>query len=521
MAQRKGSITIQKLYRGWATDFSQSNSAAVEGLAGEYTQSSTISLFRQGFEGHIAPGPVFDAITDGSTRVTGKPLNGAMFSNSEVFVLLDNARIVQFGTTDDVVDANHDVAAAGIHGAHSSFTTVNGDIVAFYQQTGTPPTFTTEEYIFYSWEDGTDGDVGRLTKTGFSYDDDYLSSLATQNNGTALVKGVPHPLLIGKNDFLYAGNGRYLAAHDPTTTVVDYKAFDLKPGWVISALGTYQNYIAILAYRANTAGSSVNRSEAKMFLWNGTDPSWNFEYDLKDYYATALLNDGDDIYVMTSGRNATTKLKIFTGSGFETLFENNSNQIGSPPGIGGMEFFYNHLIWGEENGRLLAYGSPDPKKYPSGFHYFAGATNVGMVKNFKSNSLYIGDKNGSTYIIRKINYGKYATSSSLRTCLLEFPANSTINSVQKWFSQFGSGASLTTSFFKDYNTVSIGGATDWINEQITNTALPGATYHATKKNIDTLQSGYLVFTFDHASATDVAAIIRKVKINFTYDDETI
>jgi hypothetical protein len=516
MAQRKGSITIKNLYGGWATDFSQSNSAAVEGLVGEYTQSSTISLFRQGFEGHIAPGPVFDAITDGSTRVTGKPLNGAMFSNSEVFVLLDNARIVEFGTTDDVIDANHDISA---HGGHNTPTTANGDIVAFYQQTGTPPTFTTEEYIFYSWEDNTDGDVGRLTKTGTSYSDSYLSGLGTQNNGTALVKGAPHPLLIGKNDFLYVGNGRYLASHDPTTTTVDYKAFDLKPGWVISALGTYQNYIAILAYRANTAGSNVNRSEAKVYLWNGTDPSWNFEYDLKDYYASALLNDGDDIYVITSGRNATTKLKRFTGSGFETLYE--SFQIGDAPGIGGMEFFYNHLIWGEQNGRLLAYGSPDPKKYSSGFHYFAGATNVGMVKNFKSNSLYIGDKNGSTYTIRKINYAKYATSSSLRTCLLDFPANSTITSVQKWFSQFGSGASLTTSFFKDYTTVSIGGVTDEINEQITNSTLGAITYHPTLKNIDTVQSGYLVFTHDHASASNTAAIIRKVKINYVYDDETI
>jgi hypothetical protein len=293
----------------------------------------------------------------------------------------------------------------------------------------------------------------------------------------------------------------------------------LKPGWVISALGTYQNYIAIVAYRANTAGSSVNRSEAKMFLWNGTDPSWNFECDLKDYYATALLNDGDDIYVITNGRNATTKLKVFTGSGFDTLYE--SFQIGSPPGIGGMEFFYNHLIWGEENGRLLAYGSPDPKKYPSGFHYFSGASNVGMVKNFKSNSLYIGDKNGSTYTIKKVNYGKYAALSSLRTCLLEFPANSTITSVQLWFSQFGSGASLTTSFFKDYNTVSIGGATDFLNTQITNSANGAITYYPIIIPIDTVQSGYLVFTFDHSLTTNTAAIIRKVKINYVYDDETI
>jgi len=105
---------------------------------------------------------------------------------------------------------------------------------------------------------------------------------------------------------------------------------------------------------------------------------------------------------------------------------------------------------------------------------------------------------------------------------LDFPANATITSVQLFLSQFSTGASLTTSFFKDYNTVSIGGATDLINTQITNTANGAITYYPiTNLNIDTLQSGYLVFTFDHVSATSTAAIIRKVKINYVYDDETI
>src|ERR1041385_5157504 len=91
-------IIIQAPVQGWGKgDFTQSNSAAIEAPEGFYSQSNSVSLFRVGKPGHIAPGEPFTALTASGVTVDGLPLNGVVASNREAFVYLDTAHVVQFG----------------------------------------------------------------------------------------------------------------------------------------------------------------------------------------------------------------------------------------------------------------------------------------------------------------------------------------------------------------------------------------------------------------------------------------
>lgn len=510
LQQGKQTITIENLTGGWAYDLSGSNSAAVKGSEDQYSKSSQIALFRPGQEGNIAPGLVFSTVSDAQSRVNGLALAGDVDSSGNAFCLLQGSGtcgIVWFDVTNPAIGSNfHGIAGT------ATVSATNGDILNYYQQTGTT-TIAVEEYVYFSYENGTVGDVGRRTKSSTSFNDNYLTGLATQNNGNGLFLGVPHPLIFGKNEVLYIGNGRYLASHDPTTTSVDYKAFDLKPGFIIADTDLYQNYIAILGYRGNTNTAGTTKGECKLFLWDGFSPTWNFEYPLRDFKASALLNDGDNLYAFTSGRNNTTKKWKFNGSGFDDPIVE-SAQIGNPPSRGGIDLYYNNIVWGESGGRVLAYNQ--------GLHYISALQSVGMVKTFYQNTLFVGNNNGGTYTIQySTPSAGYALSANLRSRLIELPTNSTITCVKVYFSQFGTGASVTVSGFKDYNTTAVGGASDFLNKTISFANEEEITYYPIKKTVKNVNSFYLFLTFNHASTSDTAAIIRKIEVEVQVDTNNI
>src|ERR1044072_935172 len=102
MTQRKDTIILKDFSGGWGHDFSQSNSASFEVGKNQYARSTGISFFRPGFEGHIAPGESYTALTDSGSRVNALPLNGVVASNGESFVILRNCRLVRFGVSDNI-----------------------------------------------------------------------------------------------------------------------------------------------------------------------------------------------------------------------------------------------------------------------------------------------------------------------------------------------------------------------------------------------------------------------------------
>ena len=544
MAQQPFQIKIQKPYYGWiptmlsmagGTPFYSANHAfesqfdIMAGYSGyqEYSYSQAMMPNRPGFEGHLAPGMGFNAATDDALIVNGLALNSTVSNDGTCYVLLDSNRYVTllpnfsfgyvsqsvYGTVGNYV---------GIHSGHAGVTTKNGDIASF------TTSGTANAYAYFTWEDATDGDIAKYTGTTGT-----ANFYTADCGGSALTKGLAHPLLVGQDRFIYFGNGNVLGKFDPETVVATDVALTLPPCWQIQGLAQYQNYIAIIANQDNGLGFGTNpfvKGQSMLFLWDAVATSWNFQYDLKDFYSSNIFYDGSDLYVITYGKNGTLKLKKFNGSGFDTLFE--SANIGDWPGggnsnfcPGGMEFYLNHLVWtSQSTTNINEYGSPDSSHIPSGFHQMTTLSGQnGMVKNLFQNLLFVGNRSPSgAYSIQYSDYAQYGTNTQYVSPFNALPTNSTIDNVKLYFSQWGAGAALQVAIVKDYNTLAFGSGNDLLqwNPTVATVGTTG-TYAYVSQSIANVNGFYLGLKWTHSSTSNTAAIIREIEINGFSDDSNI
>lgn len=502
---RTDTIVIKQPVGGWGLDFSQSPSASIGVGKNQYARSRGISLFRPGFLGHIAPGESYTALTDSGSRVNALPLNAVVASNGEAFSVLRNCRLVRFGVGDNVIDNNYSpTAAAPNHAGHVIATSDNQDIIAL-KVSGT-------ERIFASWEDDVDGDVMRINNDGSAIDDDWFSTLSGSG---VLTKGVPHMMVQGTIDNdLFITNGQYIAKADLSAGTGDPHALNLGEGWVSTSIERAGSYIAVTGYRATLYATSFALGKCRTWLWDGHIENPNFAYDIEDNYVSRIL---PDLSVITQGQNNTTKRQKFTGDidkPYEIVFQASSSLIGNSPRHGSVGMFQGMPHWGTPSGGSLLCMDGDA------FHHRAlvtdgsdGAIDTGMVKNLTGNTLYVGAQGASTFKIFKINYAGYNQNVDFVTGLYKTPYKSNITGLTFFFSQFGTGASLTASLFKDYNDISIGGAADLLNRQLTRAILGAVSSFYFPHFIYDVNSFFMNLRFDHASITNTAAIIREIHVH--------
>lgn len=530
LEQGKGVITIENLYGGWGDTFS-STTPVIETLPSQYSKSSAVSFARLGYEGHLAPGMTFTNVTDASTVVTGLPLNAVVDSAGNGYFVLNDGHLVFYDLTTvfpgTIPGTNTNTPTGVTSGTYSD--------VALYPVASTlspPSAVGVDEWIFWTWETNTYGDMARRKKSdpAGTFTSNYLTGLGTQTGGTAMVHAVPHPILVGQDNNVYIGNGNYLASHDPRGTTVNYQALDLKPGWTVSALSNYQNYIAILAYKQSTSLTGYFKSETKLFLWDGFSPSWNFEYYVRDNYAGNMLYDGTDLYVISYGRNATTKLKKFNGSGFATQFE--SPSIGTSAGIGGSDLYLNHMVWGN-SGNIFAYGAPSARNafaysapsgdQQSGFHWWAqpGTSSTGMVKNLRNNDLYVGASINGGYAIKISNTtsGFENTAAEFISQLYPLPTNSTITAVKFYLSKLDPSSSFKAAIIADYNASAYGSGNDLLQATISNATYGDVRYVVIPQTIQNINSFRVQILWN--GAADTAAIIRRIEVEYQADPNNI
>jgi hypothetical protein len=549
MSQTPFKITIEKPYYGWIPSLWTSTGHALESsfnLMGqysgyqEYSYSSSMMPNRPGFEGHLAPPPAFVPVVDAGGIVNGLALNSVITPDGTCYVLLDSNRYVTMSSLSTPAVSQTIFGTVGsavlYHGTHVSFATFNGDVANF------ATSGTNNSYAYISWTDNIDGDIGQFVgSTGTA---NYYTGIG----GTALQTGKPHPLLVGNDRFIYFGNGNVLGKFNPVTNTPTDIALTLPPYWTIQGACEYQNYHAIAAWQQNASPEiPQDKGQAMLFFWDGIATAWNFQYDMQDFFVSNIFYDGQNLYVITYGRNGTTKLKQFNGQGFDTLWE--SATIGLPPGnpnygrtpvIGGVDLWLNHIVWtnGDQlasslntTGFINSYGSPEAQDFPAGFHQFAqfppsgisSLTRIGMVKNLYQNTLFMGncDVNG-TYSIQYSDFTKYAVNGEFISPLISLPANSTIDNVKVWLSQWGAGAALNLGIFKDYSTLGFGGTNDFLQWNPTATALgTSVTYMYQTQSIANVNSFYLGIEWSHALTSNTAAIIRKIEINGFSDDDNI
>lgn len=536
----------------------------------QYAESNGMTLFKKEKLGHLSAGPVMSQVADPNNYVTALPVNGVVGNaqSGSAWILLENGRVVRLAYGGTTVLNEYDVNLAETSGApngysyvdHSGHTPVAStkdiDDIVFTDLDGV-------EWVIYSWEDSTDGDVAIMKTSNPSARVDGWYSLVTES---ALTKGVPHKILQAPNGEICITNGDEIAqiqcaggldTFDSSDTQLDPAVpfLSVGVGWQANSIANYKSYLAVGASTTTAISSNGSgRGQCRLFLFDGTSATPQYVFDIPDNYLNAIFFDGTTLWVMTNGRNNTYKIWEFTGTAVKKAYESAMPLLNQIPTQGNFETVQDSMIFGSLKPNNL--GAYLFRWYGGGMHCEAYledinsnvATDVGMVKNLYLDSLYIGVQYAGGYELMLYDdnaQSRYQPNAYLKTILFSsgilgrrtYPLGfkGTMNRIYLYLSQWGTGASLYLSLFKDYTTAAVGGSTDLLNLLIdTNTAIGngyqasgspfgsgGAYYHyafpagTTEMDIsdiaiEDLSSFYMMITWNHASDIDVAAIIRKL-----------
>jgi len=308
--------------------------------------STGIDPFR--WPGSCSPGPNPTNVTNSSQ--VGAFCKGGVAYDTSAYITDGSTKLLKLTVASNalVSDANwpHTISA---HGGHN--TVVSEDAVIYYIS-GVP-------YIFYSWNDNTDGDVGRVEPVAPTFDDDYMSTVPT--SGAVLSKNFPHPMINGDDGRLYIANGPNLASFDGTT--FNASALDLPSGFQITSMAKTQNYLVVFAVRSNaTVGniSSFQRQECMAFFWDYVSSSYTYGIPLQGNNVNGAFSYKGTVGCFVSGLSSfltndrKSAILIFNGSNaFDQVAQFNT----SIPSYGGVETGPNIILFNSD-GYLYQYGNP-------------------------------------------------------------------------------------------------------------------------------------------------------------------
>jgi len=379
------------------------------------------------------------------------------------------------------------------------------------------------KYLFYSWNDNTDGDVGRFDLSA-TFDDDWMSTVPA--SGAVLSKDYPHPMIVGDDDILYIANGKNLASFQGQTGAngtFNPSALDLPNDYVITSFAKLPTYLVIYAYKS-IAGTGTNfyRSVATAFIWDYVSDSFTRAYDLDGNYVAGGFNYNGSVGCFVQGNspelgsNKLSRLMLFNGSEFESKFRFRQNI----PQWGSVEVISNCIYWlsGLSGGSSVIYqfGSPY-EEFDNKFNYIseAGGESTGMLRELSSGSLFVSSGTTTSGGLQKFAGTGYASNSQFTTpnVNLSFPENSQARA--KTIKIYWGNVSTT-------HTVTVNLLTDRGNTTTTIVSALGSnvstlTKYEEASNGDPLprfDSIALNVSWDTTSSTNAPPIIQAVEVLF-------
>lgn len=250
------------------------------------------------------------------------------------------------------------------------------------------------ENVYYSFNDGTDGDIGKAVITG-TFDDDWFST--SGGLAVALNKSVPHPMIVGEDQKLYIADlttsGTLAKIWQINDSGVVAKFETIVPrNYVIRAFAKTGEHLVIFANKIKASVTAINqRGDAIAIFWDMSSSQYDYKYDLNDNEVTAGFYFKGVIGCFTTGRinefaniGYRSKLQIFEGGRFIPIF----NFAEESPKYSGLDIVNNMLIW-NSGGVVYSYGSPYPD-YPNVVNKItqcAGTTN-GFLKTLNGLEIY-------------------------------------------------------------------------------------------------------------------------------------
>jgi len=365
--------------------------------------------------GYIQPG--YNGINDsGVANITNDAtIKNICVSGSNAYAIENNVLLHKMNSVTGTIASGGGFPHTIVPHGHSS--AVGSDVIT-YSIAGV-------DYIFYSWNDNTDGDVGRLTQIGATFDDDYMSTVPT--GAAVLNKSYPHPMIVGDDDILYIANGPNIVAYDGPNDTAATLAFQLPDGFIITSFAKTPNYLVVFCSTKTSFDSTPGQSFA--YFWDYASEDATFKYDLNCSYVNGGFSYKGTVGVFgqrTSLSRNRSFLMLFNGSVFETV----ASFRQKIPGHGGVSivdemilfnagffdegtsriYFYGKLLKGFDNALnqigSIAGSDPEGVMYATGYDtYFAsaGATGGELQKYISKFQDAASFKTG----LKDIDFGRY------------------------------------------------------------------------------------------------------------------
>lgn len=356
--------------------------------------------------GYLSPG--YDPANLTDVSVIDAILKNAVMNGDTGYAPSANAKLHSF----DVIanEITNDGTFPHTVSAHSGHSSVVCEDVVLYKLNGTP-------YLFYSWNDNTDGDIGRYDLSS-TFDDDYVSTIAT--SGAVLQTTYPHPMIVGDDNILYIADGSDLASLQGTTSVGIFNpsALDLPEDYVITSFSKTPNFLVLIAHRVSGSGTSYNKTDAKAFFWDYVSASFTYAVPLPGNYANAgFILDGNPGCFVQGGDytpQKDSKIVLLSTTGYEVLEEFDEDI----PAHGGVDVVNRGLIFNVD-GDLFTYMSltKGGERVLSNISSGDGSTSGGFVKVLYNPLIFASSGTG--------------TSGGLQTFSTNFVDNVLAISVQK------------------------------------------------------------------------------------------
>lgn len=347
----------------------------------------------KGIDPYYMPGSIWPGTTPytpTNTSVIDAILKNASTNGDQAYAVSGGAKIFNFSALTGAVTTPTTFPYTITHGGHSSV--VGSDIISYY--------IGSTKYIFYSFNDATDADVGRYDLST-TFDDDYMSTVP---GGAALLssKTSPHPMVVGDDDVLYIADGNKLHNFDGQNggngTLDARTPLTLPLGSIITSFAKTQNFLVVYAYRPSITSGAYYKSDVKAYFWDYVSEDPTYKYVINGNYINGGFNFKGAPGCFVRGLDANFKtqkgsrLMLFNGTEFVPVM----SFAEAIPGHGGVEAMENVIRW---NADAVMYQYGSLHGFPNSINRLSqgsGFSSEGMFKNLALNIFWMSSGTSTT-----------------------------------------------------------------------------------------------------------------------------
>lgn len=289
------------------------------------------------------------------------------------------------------------------------------------------------DYVYYFYNhSGSAGDIGRLTASTDTFDDDWGST--TPATGAGTLEDAPHPSIVGGDGIIYFGNGRYVGYYDPVNDVMSRQELDLPADVVVVDLVWERNFIYIATNSPNL--STGNTNEGRIYTWDTVSSSFQEPIIEVPGRLGSLFTKNGRIFVFYQELSSTGGLKIgyIVGDTVQEI----GGFSGTLPTFGQVVHFKNMIAFVSE-AEIYLWGAED-RNVPVALSSYGevGDTSIGSLAN-PFGDLLTGSKTGSNYNLAK--QSGLSTNAVWKTISFDV-ASSKVNKIIVWYEPTASGAAV-------------------------------------------------------------------------------